>query len=137
MIYELYNQPDWLTYELMDDIILHAHKTLKFPRKSKFVIEFTNDIKGQGDCDGHGKTIEINIKRKLSKKTILVTLFHELVHAEQILSGRLTIIDGLTSFKWYDTIFESTYHESPWEIEAYRLEKVLMGTFSERSNQCN
>lgn len=132
MMYEMYNEPDWLSLELMDDIILHADKTLKFPNRSRFVIEFTNTIKGYGDCDGEGRTIEINIKRKLSRKNILITLFHELVHAEQILTGKLEYISELTSFRWYDTMFESTHSQQPWEIEAYAMEKVLMQTFVQR-----
>lgn len=130
MIYELYDEPEWLTYGLMDDIILHANKLLNFPSGAYFVIEFTDDVNGCGDCDVVDNIVEINVNNMLPKTEAMITIFHELVHAEQILKGKLVVGEGLTPSKWYDSIYKCTYEELPWEVEAYRLEKQLMESFN-------
>lgn len=131
MIYEVYDNPEWLTFELLDSIMLHANDTLSFLKDSYFVIEFTDDIAGDGNCDMENNIVEINVNNMLSQKDTIITLFHELVHAEQIMKGKLIVGSGLTPSKWYDTIYRSTYKESPWEIEAFRLEKQLMESFND------
>ena len=130
MIYEIYDNPEWLTFELLDSILIHADDTLNFPKTSYFVIEFTDDIESDGNCDAEDNIVEINVNNKLSQEEAVITIFHELVHAEQILRGKLVIGEGLTPSKWYDTIYRSTYEELPWEVEAFRLEKQLMESFN-------
>lgn len=130
MIYELYDNPEWCTFELMDSILIHANHTLNFLKDSYFVIEFTDDVNGDGNCDMEDNIVEINVNNKLSKQDAIITIFHELVHAEQIMKGKLVVGDGLTPSKWYDTIYRSTYRELPWEVEAFKLEKQLMETFN-------
>ena len=134
MIYEMYDNPEWLTFDLLDSILMHAHDTLNFPEESYFVIEFTDDINGDGNCDVEEGIVEINVNNKLSQEDTIITLFHELVHAEQILRGKLVVGHGLTPSKWCDTIYRSTYEELPWEVEAFRLEKQLMESFNGRAN---
>jgi hypothetical protein len=130
MIYEMYDNPDWLTFDVMDSIILHANKTLNFPDDVYFVIEFTDDINGDGNCDMEEGFVEINVNNMLSKEDTITTIFHELVHAEQIVRGKLVVGHGMVPTKWYNTIYKSTYEELPWEVEAFRLEKQLMESFN-------
>ena len=130
MIYEIYDNPEWLSFDLMDRVMMHANETLQFPKDSYFVIEFTEDVSGCGDCDVVDGVVEININPNISRKETMVTLFHELVHAEQILKKRLIVGEGNTPSQWCNVIYTTTYEDSPWEIEAYKLEKQLMRTFN-------
>ena len=129
MIYELYDNPDWLSFDLMDKIMTHAHNTLQFPQDSYFVFEFNDDVSGCGDCDVIDGIVEINVNPHLSQKETIITLFHELVHAEQILKKRLIVGEGNQPSQWCNVIYTTTYEESPWEVEAYKLEKQLMRSF--------
>lgn len=80
------------------------------------------------------KTFTIVLRRDDCLKEQLVTLFHELVHVEQIAKNRLQKrvwrSDGCVHVRWEgehlgrkDAI---PYHKRPWEIEAFRLERTLM-----------
>lgn len=94
-----------------------------------------------GYCDGDDEMINVEIARsdavgKISMKDLMINIAHELVHAQQIASGRL-INKGfvfrkdnpgaLTTKQIFDgqEYIGTPYAEQPWEIEAYGLENKI------------
>lgn len=76
------------------------------------------------------KKIFIMIDRGLSTGEKVRTLAHEMVHVNQLASGRLVILelkDGNISGEWEGEPFKLARYSSsnPWEIEAYTKEKEL------------
>jgi hypothetical protein len=75
-----------------------------------------------------------NLYRDVTYKHYLTTVFHELTHADQYMSGRLKCVsprNGLPYFVWnkkryYD---DSDYWKEPWEIEAYGTETCAYSKF--------
>lgn len=66
--------------------------------------------------------------RKLSYLEMIQTLTHEMVHAQQFIKGKLILEKDKKVWKGkpadkYD------YYDSPWEKEAYELEKTLFLEF--------
>lgn len=58
-------------------------------------------------------------------KAMMTTIMHEMVHVKQFRSRSLSYEPLLM---WHDGTFynEVPYPEQPWEIEAYKLEKILI-----------
>jgi hypothetical protein len=96
-----------------------------------------------GYCCGDEETIVIDIARyddvgRIPMKDMMINIAHELVHAEQIVSGRL-INRGFQfsrkkeskgelvyAWTWEGKRYVNTkYSEQPWEIEAYEMEKKI------------
>jgi hypothetical protein len=74
--------------------------------------------------------------RDVKFKVYLKTLFHELCHADQYLSGRLqskSTEEGKFYDLWYGKRFEQThdYWKQPWEAEAYGTETLSYNKFVE------
>lgn len=97
-----------------------------------------------GYCNGDEDIVDIEIARndsagKIPMKDMMINIAHEMVHAQQMASGRL-INKGFV-FRTDETngdqvlttkqIFEGKeyigveYNDQPWEIEAYKLEKEI------------
>lgn len=64
---------------------------------------------------------------RMSKRMILETLCHELVHAEQYKQGRLTVqhINGSLVQVWNGKPVHKSYRSRPHEIEAYKRQVIL------------
>ena len=110
------------------------------------VNEVTIDIKEKCDNDAggfcHGDIDEVDIEiathvqgEKLPEEDILRNITHEMIHAEQIITGRLENIglqisgDGtlVNVVIWEgDTYTNTPYSEQPWELEAYSREETVM-----------
>jgi hypothetical protein len=74
--------------------------------------------------------------RDVRFKVYIKTIFHELCHADQFLSGRLkhkTDKDGTPYSLWYGKRYEEEfdYWKQPWEIEAYGTEITSFSKFAE------
>jgi hypothetical protein len=89
-------------------------------------IQFMRDLEGDGGwSSGDNQTVDISIALNDSQGPIpieemLRNVAHELVHAQQFLSGRLD------NFEWEGTNYAGTSYENrPWEIEAYGMEEEL------------
>jgi len=69
----------------------------------------------------------IEIDSKLDKKRTILTLAHEIVHAEQYSRGRLKDSKNFCYRKWLGVVFEDdyAYNKQPWETEAFELEPFL------------
>ena len=89
------------------------------------------DFDFNGWCVGDTDLIEIEISRsqrniKLSQKEIMISLAHEMVHAQQIASGRMVDKHNRIQFDG-EYYFKNSiaYKDMPWEIEAYALEEIV------------
>jgi hypothetical protein len=100
---------------------------------SDFIIKlvFLSDLGKQvwGYCNGlEDEDYVIEISSNINTSDMVETIFHELVHVKQIIDGRLDE-DGRTwKGKTYDTT-KTPYKELPWEIEAFRLQRLMTKEF--------
>jgi hypothetical protein len=98
-------------------------------------IEFTDDIKdlGSASVDGYNSAKKareflIEINNKISGKSVLQTLAHEMIHIKQYIYDEIN--EDLN--KWKHEIIDSDnmdYYDYPWEIEAYGKEQGLFSGF--------
>ena len=113
-----------------------------------FNLDFSPKCSGGagGYCDGDDEEVNIEIARsdnlgRIPKKELMINIAHELVHAQQMASGRLVNKGFVFSKKEADSIEVLTtkqifdgqeyvgvnYNDQPWEIEAYAREKAIYG----------
>jgi hypothetical protein len=94
-------------------------------------------LKGRlhGRYNYDSKVIEINCR--LTQPTALMTLAHELVHAEQYYQKRLQQKkrSGRWFYFWNGEITRKSYWNQPWEIEARQRQKELAMTVMEMINR--
>ena len=125
MIYEVINLPKKLEITLLDKAISFACDYLDM--EVNFTIEFVPMKKYHfGLCDYDEEEIIISIGKGLSKKDIIRTLFHELVHVKQHSDGRL---QNGSPQRWLGQVYDESYMNLPWEIEAFDLEEKMMVDF--------
>lgn len=102
-------------------------------------LEFVEDLgKFAGLVDGDEDQVDISIAKvfdgeRVDEEQMKINIAHEMIHAVQILSGRLihtglSLQDGVMSYKW---IFDGEeyqnlkYTDQPWENEAYDNEEEV------------
>jgi hypothetical protein len=140
MIYFADNLPTRkLSYEQLDTVINHACDVLGIPEDISIEILFTYDIVfpqyGDADVEQDDDTqATIRVNRRASKEDIIATLFHEMVHVNQIISGMLTLGEGSRKSTWNGNVHEVDYFELPWERQAFELEQYMMATYKEKYN---
>ena len=97
-----------------------------------------------GLCWGDTRPVEIMVSARsdeyfLSYEEILVTIGHELVHANQYLTGQLIPPDDPNGFDiWRGVEYRYLPEDEvnmPWEIEAVRLEREIYEKFVVINNQ--
>lgn len=118
MLYELHNcRNKKVMHAAMSYVINH----LDIP-DHVYVDIYFKSCSSMGGCidmedDGEYHYFEMEINNKQSLEEMVTTLFHEMKHVEQIITGRLdqTIWEGV-SHK------DTPYEDRPWEIEAYEFE---------------
>ena len=73
------------------------------------------------------KSIVMLLDSALNTEELVQTIAHEMIHVKQIARGRLTcfIRDGNMENCWLGKKLEMPYHLRPWEVEAFRQEKIL------------
>jgi len=108
-------------------------------------VEFSNKLTADagGYCSGDLEQIDIEIAthvqgEALSVETIQRNIAHEMIHAQQIITGRLEDLglqllqagDAQTLVKvsvWDGETYTNTkYDDQPWEIDAYAREEEVM-----------
>jgi hypothetical protein len=90
------------------------------------------NINDMGNCtildynlSGKPRHFEIRLKFFRKKEKMISTLAHELVHLKQF--AKLELNDSLNKWKGFPVEEEKiSYHDLPWEVEAYCIEEVLM-----------
>lgn len=109
----------------------YLKKMLPRVRTLDITIRFSNcyiDNNAYGYCmqtDDH-KTFEIEIDRNLRMYDLVSTLCHELTHLKQYYRKEMVQLDdGRT--RWKKKVYPESYDydKSPWEKEAFRVEKDL------------
>ena len=108
-----------------------------------FDLHFVKECAGGagGYCNGDDEHVEVELARqdgegRIPKKDLLINIAHELVHAQQMASGRLVNkgfvfrddnLGVLTTKQIFDgqEYVGVNYKDQPWEIEAYKLEEVI------------
>lgn len=106
-------------------------------------LDFVKECAGGagGYCDGDDEEIRVELARqdavgRIPMKDLMINIAHELVHAQQMASGRLVnkgfvFRDDNPEVLAVKQVFDGQeyvgvpYNEQPWEIEAYNLEKVI------------
>lgn len=125
MIYEVANQPKKIETALLDRAVSFACEYLHID--TSFVIEFQSLKNYQyGLCDYDEDDAVIVIAKRLSPKNVVRTLFHELVHLEQYVDGRL---ENGSPLVWRGVPTYGDYENLPWEAEAYKVEVDMMKAF--------
>tara|TARA_A100001011_G_scaffold331735_1_gene358301 strand:+ start:82 stop:492 length:411 start_codon:yes stop_codon:yes gene_type:complete len=112
-------------FKVVDEFVTNLQKELNIYRlRSKWIhIKFVKSVDGDmGDCIGDTNEVDIRIDKTMDWKDQMITLAHEMVHAEQFLRGKLSE-DGLL---WRNRNYEKcTYERLPWEMSAHQLEEKL------------
>jgi len=116
-----------------------------FDSLTEIDVVFTKKCDGDagGYCSGDLDEIEIEIAthvqgEELPKEQVLRNIAHEMIHAQQIITGRLEDLglqllqsgDTQTLVKvsiWDGETYTNTkYEEQPWEVDAYAREEDIM-----------
>jgi hypothetical protein len=110
----------------------HVRKLLNIPNGLLFVVR-PNGGKYNGDYNERNKRIQVDPRRK-NLGTILSTIMHELVHAEQYHTGKLSRSQHFNPPFWNGeavdnkgTTYEA-YRKLPWEVEAFGRQEELAET---------
>ena len=91
----------------------------------EIIIDYMDeDEEAGGECTGDVDHVDILLNPSMGLEETMVVLAHEMVHAAQILAGRLLQGHNVMFFdgQRVDTI---DYHKRPHEIEAYLLEQHI------------
>ena len=130
MYYIAYGKPKNISYELMDKAVLFASEFLEIDESIEidFAGDFSDDCAGYCDYD-EDEGITLYVNPKMGKKSILITLFHEFVHAKQYINGELESGTGLKPSRWFGEEYSGDYYDLPWEKEAYELEVAMADIF--------
>jgi len=116
-----------------------------FSSLTEVTVDFTDKCDGDagGYCMGDVEEVEIEIAthvmgEPLDEETIYRNIAHEMIHAEQIIDGRLEdlglqlVQTGDTQTlvklsKWRGEYYQNVaYDDQPWEKEAYGREQEVM-----------
>ena len=101
---------------------LNIHRFTSRAVNIKFKSEL--DDQAQGLCTGDKEVALISINKSLPYMRQMQALAHEMVHAKQFLRGELSH-NRKGAFTWKGVAKRSAYMDTPWEIEAYRMERDL------------
>lgn len=70
----------------------------------------------------------MTLDSRLSVETLIHTLAHEMIHAKQRVRGQLKHRfkkNGKVEFLWCGKAYDKDYYDSPWEIDAFKRERIL------------
>ena len=107
--------------QLTYDLVQFAWKTL-MPRirKCEVNVKIKKVVAYEGTClDTDNRVYEIEVDKKLTGDDFITTIFHEMVHVKQYVRKEL-----FSECNFYADRDE--YLKLPWEIEAYKLQEVLL-----------
>lgn len=136
--------PDNVTRSLCKEALKFYANLLLGKRLSKNINVFLvfeklpNQINAlcQWEDDNHNcRSFIILVNKTLNKKTMLITLAHEMVHVKQYAKGELKDYLRNDTVRWKKKLFsldEVDYWSSPWEVEAYTEDKILYEAFKKR-----
>tara|TARA_Y100000389_G_C17462956_1_gene523193 strand:- start:950 stop:1357 length:408 start_codon:yes stop_codon:yes gene_type:complete len=131
MILEILNKPSKISDDMIDSIVNHADQILDLEELEELQIVFNKEdgdtcgyFDGIGEEEDGVAVIEINSKKSLEE--IIKTIFHEIVHVQQVLHGFFCNEEKT----WYGDYFgDLNYDEKPWEIDAFSKEGMLYSSW--------
>lgn len=130
MFYHVKKRPVNISFEFLDEVFTFAEYFLGFDEDLMITIDFKlldDNVYGYAEPEDIDEYI-IEVHSHLTKKDVVKTIFHELIHVKQFLDGKLDE-DGMT---WMGIKYKSTsmpYNELPWEEEAHRVEGLMSKEF--------
>ena len=85
------------------------------------------------DSNHKPKEFTMTVDTTVSKRRILETIAHEMVHMKQYAKGELVDLSRCGSIRWQDRLIDSetNYWDLPWEIEAHGRELGLFIRWAE------
>jgi hypothetical protein len=86
------------------------------------------------DYDWRPREFEIEMHNKLTTEDYITTLLHELWHLYQHVNGSLRDKRGKRFWRGIDHS-DTEYSDQPWEIDAYKMEKVLYNEYLNPNTQ--
>jgi len=135
MILDTYNTPQSLPQSLIDSVVAHADTHLDLSNLDELHIHFKGRngancgyFDGIGDEEDGVAIIEINSKKKVSE--IVKTIFHELVHVQQVLHKKFDDIEKTWLGESYDGV---DYEDLPWEVDAFEQEEILFLSYQNKN----
>lgn len=106
----------------------------------KLVESTVETWRGSVVFSGNPLDLLIKVRRDQTKNDVIETVFHELVHVRQIVSGDLLFRGQTMTYRKVDfptcdpkILSEETYFSLPWEVEARRVAEDLMSEWLESS----
>lgn len=89
-------------------------------RKFNFIFKKGRTAETLGSCDvEYDDDIQIELNALQPLNTLYSTISHELVHARQFISGKLTYNNRIKYHVYEGVKHRFIYRNQPWEIEAY------------------
>jgi len=121
--------PDTISDREFVTVVRFASEWLGIPDHIDLNFEFeqVEDYKGfvhQTDC-GNNEFI-IVLSPSLSWEELVKTIIHEMVHVRQFVRKQRT---GDVWMGVPVKVYETDYHNLPWEVEAFRLEEALFDQY--------
>ena len=127
MLYEVENMSHQASHEELDSILAFAMNYLEFDTDIPLLVSFEVDHGDQmGFIEVDEDEVLLAVNPTLSGEQLARTIFHELVHANQILSNAY---DPCTS-TWYGEVHTGDYWSLPWEVEAYAVEDDMFSQYN-------
>lgn len=139
---------------LSRDMYNYVHKCAKFlginTLPGHLEIEFVEELgRFAGLADGDEDQVDISIAEcldgeRIDERQMKINIAHEMVHAVQILTGRLvhtglSLTDGVFSYQWIfdgEDYADVPYAKQPWEDEAYEYEKEIFEAIQSGRKVC-
>lgn len=109
-------------------------KKLKLPQSKRVIVdvEFVQGLRKREHCRGLARQLTaqkylIQLERSLKPIAMIRCLAHEMIHVNQWMTGKMEDINHRQKVRWGSKVYASglAYSKHPWEIEAYRWDKVL------------
>jgi hypothetical protein len=142
------NVPNVILRRLIKKAAKWMARTYIGKHKVKITIKFTN-LKERESCIGMCEWVEderypyrpkqfyIQIDETLPLRRKLYTLAHEIVHVKQFVHNEMYDYANHGKIRWKGKIIDSNrvaYRNQPWEIEAYKKEKLWAHEFMEAND---
>jgi len=106
-----------LTYDLVQFAWMSLMPRI---RKCEVNVKIKKVVAYEGTClDTDTRVYEIEVDKRLNGDDFITTIFHEMVHVKQYVRKEL-----FSEVNFYSNREE--YLKLPWEIEAYKLQEVLL-----------
>lgn len=130
MLYDVENMSHNVSLENLDCILTFSMDYLDFDTDIPLTISFEVDYDEQsGFIEVDEDEIVLAINPKLEGEELVRTVFHELVHAKQILTGQYVPGEGKLPGTWNGVMYTCDYYDLPWEKNAYALEEKMCGEY--------